>query len=153
RVRGGGAEHDEKERGDESVGYPSHGTPLGINSGQYSKIEPLLSMKKRLLVSSAWKSESKLLRSLAALALIALFARDAAAETLRLGYSGATASQLAGALAVEQKLFDLYGVGVELNQSAGLTMIRAVESGSLDVAIVGGGQAVAAYMKGADVRI
>ena len=93
------------------------------------------------------------LRSLAILALVSLSGRAAAAETLRLGYSGATASQLAGALAVEQKLFDLYGVAVELNQSAGLTMIRAVESGSLDVVIVGGGQAVAAYMKGADVRI
>jgi ABC-type nitrate/sulfonate/bicarbonate transport system substrate-binding protein len=92
-------------------------------------------------------------RSLAALALIVVFARGAPAATLRLGYSGATASQLAEALAVEQKLFDLYGVSVELNQSAGLTMIRAVESGSLDVAIVGGGQALAAYTKGAEVRI
>jgi NitT/TauT family transport system substrate-binding protein len=95
----------------------------------------------------------QLLKALAVLALIAVFARPGAAETLRLGYSGATASQLAGALAVEQKLFELYGVAVELNQSAGLTMIRAVESGSLDVVIVGGGQALAAYMKGADVRI
>ncbi len=110
-------------------------------------------MEKRLLVSSVGKAESKLVRLLAALALIALIARSAAADTLRLGYSGATASQLAGALAVEQKLFELYGVTVELNQSAGLTMIRAVESGSLDVAIVGGGQALAAYAKGADVRI
>lgn len=77
----------------------------------------------------------------------------ASAETLRLGFSGATANQLAGALAVEQNLFELYGVKVELNQSAGLTMIRALESQSLDVAIVGGGQALAAYMKGAEVRV
>jgi ABC-type nitrate/sulfonate/bicarbonate transport system substrate-binding protein len=90
---------------------------------------------------------------LAALALIGAGVRAASGETLRLGYSGATASQLAGALAVEQRLFELYGVAVELNQSAGLTMIRAVESGSHDVVIVGGGQALAAYMKGADVRI
>ncbi|HWH77724.1 MAG TPA: hypothetical protein VNT76_10150, partial [Candidatus Binatus sp.] len=41
------------------------------------------------------------------------------AESLRLGFSGATATQLAGTLAVEQKLFDLYGVNVELIQSAG----------------------------------
>lgn len=110
-------------------------------------------MKNRPLTPSVWKSADKLVRSLAALAVIAVFASAAAAETLRLGYSGATASQLAGALAVEQKLFDLYGVSVELNQSAGLTMIRAVESGSLDVAIVGGGQALAAYTRGAEVRI
>ena len=75
------------------------------------------------------------------------------AESLRLGYSGATATQLAGSLAVEQKLFDLYGVNVELIQSAGVTMIRALDSGSLDVAIVGGGQALSAYLKGVDVRI
>jgi ABC-type nitrate/sulfonate/bicarbonate transport system substrate-binding protein len=54
---------------------------------------------------------------------------------------------------VEQKLFDIYGVNVELTQSAGTTMIRALDSGSLDVAIVGGGQALSAYMKGVDVRI
>jgi NitT/TauT family transport system substrate-binding protein len=90
---------------------------------------------------------------LLALALVLILAPAAAADTLRLGYSGATATQLAGALAVEQKLFDIYGVTVELNQSAGLTMIRALESGSLDVAIVGGGQALAAYMKGAEVRV
>ena len=76
-----------------------------------------------------------------------------AAESLRLGYSGATATQLAGSLAVEQKLFDHYGVNVELIQSAGITMIRALDSGSLDVAIVGGGQALSAYLKGAEVRI
>lgn len=75
------------------------------------------------------------------------------AESLRLGFSGATATQLAGSLAVEQKLFDLYGVNVELTQSAGTTMIRALDSGSLDVAIVGGGQALSAYLKGVDVRI
>jgi len=75
------------------------------------------------------------------------------AESLRLGYSGATATQLAGSLAVEQKLFDLYGVNVQLIQSAGTTMIRALDARSLDVAIVGGGQALSAYLKGVDVRI
>ena len=75
------------------------------------------------------------------------------AESLRLGFSGATATQLAGSLAVEQKLFELYGLNVELIQSAGTTMIRALDSGSLDVAIVGGGQALSAYLKGVDVRI
>jgi len=54
---------------------------------------------------------------------------------------------------MEQKLFDIYGVNVELTQSAGITMIRALDSGSLDVAIVGGGQALSAYLKGIDVRI
>ena len=48
------------------------------------------------------------------------------AESLRLGFSGATATQLAGSLAVEQKLFELYGVfKVEFIQSAGTSMIRA----------------------------
>jgi len=75
------------------------------------------------------------------------------AESLRLGFSGASATQLAGYLAMEQKLFDIYGVNVELTQSAGITMIRALDSGSLDVAIVGGGQALSAYLKGIDVRI
>jgi NitT/TauT family transport system substrate-binding protein len=75
------------------------------------------------------------------------------AESLRLGFSGASATQLAGYLAVEQKLFDIYGVNVELTQSAGTTMIRALDSGSLQVAIVGGGQALSAYLKGVDVRI
>jgi ABC-type nitrate/sulfonate/bicarbonate transport system substrate-binding protein len=75
------------------------------------------------------------------------------AESLRLGFSGASATQLAGYLAVEQKLFDFYGVNVELTQSAGTTMIRALDSGSLQVAIVGGGQALSAYLKGVDVRI
>lgn len=60
---------------------------------------------------------------------------------------------MAGYLAMEQKLFDIYGVNVELTQSAGITMIRALDSGSLDVAIVGGGQALSAYLKGIDVRI
>jgi hypothetical protein len=32
------------------------------------------------------------------------------AESLRFGFSGATATQLAGALAVEQKLFERYGI-------------------------------------------
>src|SRR6185436_17587016 len=76
-----------------------------------------------------------------------------AAESLRLGFSGATATQLAGSLAVERKLFEVYGVNVEFIQSAGTTMIRALDAGSLDVAIVGGGQALKAYLKGADVRI
>jgi NitT/TauT family transport system substrate-binding protein len=76
-----------------------------------------------------------------------------AAETLRLGFSGASGTQLAGYLAVEQKLFDIYGVKVELTQSAGTTMIRALDSGRLDVAIVGGGQALSAYLKGVEVRI
>ena len=75
------------------------------------------------------------------------------AESLRLGFSGASATQLAGYLAVDQKLFDIYGVNVELTQSAGTTMIRALDSGSLQVAIVGGGQALSAYLKGVDVRI
>ena len=75
------------------------------------------------------------------------------AESLRFGFSGATATQLAGAIAVEQRLFDLYGVTVEFTQSAGTTMIRALDSGSLQVAIVGGGQALSAYLKGVDVRI
>ena len=76
-----------------------------------------------------------------------------AAESLRLGFSGASATQLAGYLAVDQKLFDIYGVNVELTQSAGTTMIRALDSGSLQVAIVGGGQALSAYLKGVEVRI
>jgi NitT/TauT family transport system substrate-binding protein len=75
------------------------------------------------------------------------------AESLRLGFSGASATQLAGYLAIDQKLFELYGVNVELTQSAGTTMIRALDSGSLDVSIVGGGQALSAYLKGVDVRI
>ena len=75
------------------------------------------------------------------------------AETLRFGFSGATATQLAGSLAVEHKLFDIYGVNVEFTQSAGTTMIRALDSGSLQVAIVGGGQALSAYLKGVEVRI
>jgi NitT/TauT family transport system substrate-binding protein len=77
----------------------------------------------------------------------------ASAETLKLGFSGASATQLAGYLAVDQKLFDIYGVNVELTQSAGTTMIRALDSGSLQVAIVGGGQALSAYLKGVEVRI
>lgn len=60
---------------------------------------------------------------------------------------------MAGSLAVEHKLFDIYGVNVEFTQSAGTTMIRALDSGSLQVAIVGGGQALSAYLKGVDVRI
>lgn len=76
-----------------------------------------------------------------------------AAESLRFGFSGATATQLAGAIAVEQKLFERYGAHVEFTQSAGTTMIRALDSGSLQLAIVGGGQALSAYLKGVDVRI
>lgn len=76
-----------------------------------------------------------------------------AAETLRLGYSGSTANQLAGSLAVEHKLFDIYGLNVELTQSAGTTMIRALDARSLDVAIVGGGQALSGYLKGLEMRI
>src|SRR5215470_765044 len=76
-----------------------------------------------------------------------------AAEALRLGFSGASATELAGYLAVEQKLFDIYGLNVELTQSAGTTMIRALDSGTLQVAIVGGGQALSAYLKGVEVRI
>jgi NitT/TauT family transport system substrate-binding protein len=75
------------------------------------------------------------------------------AESLHLGFSGASATQLAGYLAVEQKLFEIYGVNVEFTQSAGTTMIRALDSASLDVAIVGGGQALSAYLKGVEVRI
>ncbi len=75
------------------------------------------------------------------------------AESVRFGFSGATATQLAGSIAVEQKLFELYGVKVEFTQSAGTTMIRALDSGNLQVAIVGGGQALSAYLKGAEVRI
>jgi ABC-type nitrate/sulfonate/bicarbonate transport system substrate-binding protein len=75
------------------------------------------------------------------------------AESLRFGFSGATATQLAGALAVEQKLFERYGTNVEFTQSAGTTMIRALDSGSLQLAIVVGGQALSAYLKGVDVRI
>jgi NitT/TauT family transport system substrate-binding protein len=97
-------------------------------------------------------------KSLAVLALAAfMFAHSCVivwgAESVRLGFSGASATQLAGYLAMEQKLFDIYGVNVELTQSAGTTMIRALDSGSLDVAIVGGGQALSAYLKGIDVRI
>src|SRR5215216_1423532 len=75
------------------------------------------------------------------------------AESLRLGFSGATGTQLAGYLAVEHKLFDIYGVNIEFTQSAGTTMIRALDSGNLQVAIVGGGQALSAYVKGVEVRI
>jgi ABC-type nitrate/sulfonate/bicarbonate transport system substrate-binding protein len=86
-----------------------------------------------------------------------MFAHNGAAvwsaDALRLGFSGATATQLAGSIAVEQKLFELYGVNVEFIQSAGTTMIRALDAGSLDVAIVGGGQALSAYLKGVEVRI
>jgi ABC-type nitrate/sulfonate/bicarbonate transport system substrate-binding protein len=96
-------------------------------------------------------------KALGFLALTALIVTHnlaiAAAETLRLGFSGSSATQLAGYLAVDQKLFDIYGVNVELTQSAGTTMIRALDSGSLHVAIVGGGQALNAYVKGVEVWI
>jgi ABC-type nitrate/sulfonate/bicarbonate transport system substrate-binding protein len=91
--------------------------------------------------------------ALTAVILTHNYAIAEAAETLRLGFSGASATQLAGYLAVDQKLFDIYAVNVELTQSAGTTMIRALDSGSLDVAIVGGGQALNAYEKGVEVRI
>lgn len=91
--------------------------------------------------------------AVAACLLVAGIASLCSAETLRFGFSGATATQLAGAIAVEQKLFELYGVNVEFTQSAGTTMIRALDSGSLQVAIVGGGQALSAYLKGVEVRI
>jgi hypothetical protein len=52
-----------------------------------------------------------------------------AAETLRLGFSGATATQLAGSLAVEQKWFDLYGV--EHGRSHIIDLRRGSESVSL----------------------
>lgn len=90
---------------------------------------------------------------LAALLWLQPSAMALGAETLRLGFSGATATQLAGALALEHKLFELYGANVEFVQSAGTTMIRALDGGSLDVAIVGGGQALSAYLKGVEVRI
>jgi ABC-type nitrate/sulfonate/bicarbonate transport system substrate-binding protein len=99
-----------------------------------------------------------LAKSLALLRIAAIIAVEISAiawgaEPLRLGYSGATATQLAATVAVEQKLFEIYGVNVEVTQSAGTTMIRALDAGSLDVAVVGGGQALSAYLKGADVRI
>jgi ABC-type nitrate/sulfonate/bicarbonate transport system substrate-binding protein len=88
-----------------------------------------------------------------AVCLLAYCASVWGAESLRFGFSGATATQLAGSIAVEQKLFELYGVNIEFTQSAGTTMIRALDSGNLQVAIVGGGQALSAYLKGVDVRI
>ena len=91
--------------------------------------------------------------ALAACVLAVGIASLCSAETLRFGFSGATATQLAGAIALEQKLFELYGVNVEFTQSAGTTMIRALDAGSLQVAIVGGGQALSAYLKGVEVRI
>lgn len=105
---------------------------------------------KKLTPPSA---RSPVLFALAALMFAQHCAIVRGAESLRLGFSGATATQLAGSLAVEQKLFEHYGLNVELIQSAGTTMIRALDSGSLDVAIVGGGQALSAYLKGVDVRI
>ena len=98
-------------------------------------------------------AKSSALYSLAACLIAHSDLTVSAAESLRLGYSGATATQLAGTLAVEQRLFELYGVNVELIQSAGTTMIRALDARSLDVAIVGGGQALHAYLKGVEVRI
>jgi ABC-type nitrate/sulfonate/bicarbonate transport system substrate-binding protein len=97
--------------------------------------------------------ESCALLALAAFMLAHNCAMVWGAESLRLGFSGASANQLAGYLAVEQRLFDIYGVNVEFTQSAGTTMIRALDSGSLQVAIVGGGQALSAYLKGVEVRI
>jgi hypothetical protein len=54
---------------------------------------------------------------------------------------GSDRYSVGGFSGVEHKLFDIYGVNVEFTQSAGTTMIRALDSGSLQVAIVGGGQA------------
>jgi NitT/TauT family transport system substrate-binding protein len=102
---------------------------------------------------SVYVAKSQMLLTLAAFVVAHNCAIVWGAESLRLGFSGATATQLAGVIAVEQKLFDLYGVDVQLTQSAGTTMIRALDSGSLDAAIVGGGQALSAYLKGVDVRI
>jgi ABC-type nitrate/sulfonate/bicarbonate transport system substrate-binding protein len=105
-------------------------------------------MRRRNLIGKA-----KSLRFLLLTAFINAYSSVTAhtAETLKLGFSGASAAQLAGYLAVDQKLFDIYGVNVELTQSAGT--IRALHSGSLHVAIVGGGQALNAYVKGVEVRI
>src|SRR5258707_8361384 len=50
------------------------------------------------------------------------------AETLQFGFSGATATQLAGSLAVAHKLFLIYGVNVEFTQSAGTVLIRGFHS-------------------------
>jgi len=97
--------------------------------------------------------KSRVLVTLAALIIAQQSVKVWGAESLRLGFSGATATQLAGSLALEQKLFELYGLNVEFIQSAGTTMIRALDAHSLDVAIVGGGQALSAYLKGVDVRI
>ena len=72
---------------------------------------------------------------------------------LKLGFSGASSSQLAGYIALDEKLFARYGLDVELAQSSGTTMIQALGSGILDVALVGGGQAVSGYLKGVEVRI
>jgi len=108
-------------------------------------------MSAQNLFSFPWQSARR--AAFAACIVAAGIANICRAETLRLGFSGATATQLAGAIAVEQKLFDIYGVNVEFTQSAGTTMIRALDSGSLQVAIVGGGQALSAYLKGVEVRI
>ncbi|MBI2089842.1 MAG: ABC transporter substrate-binding protein [Deltaproteobacteria bacterium] len=72
---------------------------------------------------------------------------------MKLGFSGASSSQLAGYVAMDQKLFTRYGLEVELAQSSGTTMIQALGSGILDVALVGGGQAISGYLKGVEVRI
>jgi len=76
-----------------------------------------------------------------------------AAGSLKLGFSGASSSQLAGYIAVDQKLFAKYGLDVDLDQSGGTTMIQALGVGVLDVALVGGGQAISGYLKGIEVRI
>jgi ABC-type nitrate/sulfonate/bicarbonate transport system substrate-binding protein len=76
-----------------------------------------------------------------------------ARESLKLGFSGASSSQLAGYIALDEKLFARYGLDVELVQSSGTTMIQALGSRILDVALVGGGQAISGYLKGVEVRI
>ena len=103
--------------------------------------------------SSSVVPKSRLLLALVVFILAQHKAMVRGAEPLRLGFSGATVTQLAGSLALEQKLFELYGVSVEFIQSAGTTMIRALDAHSLDVAIVGGGQALSAYLRGVEIRI
>ncbi len=97
-------------------------------------------------------------RALAILVLVALILVQVssmveAAGSLKLGFSGASSSQMAGYIAMDQKLFARYGVDVDLAQSGGTTMIQALGVGALDVALVGGGQAISGYLKGIEVRI
>lgn len=77
-----------------------------------------------MLAKFSFSSSAKLstLLALAAFVLPHNCAVAWGAEPLRLGFFGASANQLAGYLAVDQKLFDIYGVNVELTQSAGTTI-------------------------------